>query len=186
MAIKIFLHGGNSGKDTPKNNEFFRSVINSIKKKDINILCVYFARPRNRWEDSFMVDKEKFLSNSMDKNIELVMGNPEIFREQISNCDILYLSGGMRGCLKEVLEEIEDLESILKDKIVVGVSAGANILSGYYYSSVASEIREGIGLLPMKLFTHYDESKVEELNELREYGEELPVHTIGEEEFITL
>ena len=30
------------------------------------------------------------------------------------------------------------------------------MFSKYYYSSVANNIREGIGLLPIKVFSHYE------------------------------
>jgi peptidase E len=186
MEAKIFLHGGNSSNSGSKNNEFFQSFINSVKKSKVNILCVYFARPINRWGDSFQEDKQLFLKNNLSKEIELTIAKPEILQEQIKKADIIFLSGGMRGILREVLMSIDNLEYLLKDKVVVGVSAGANILSTYYYSSVANRVREGIGYLPIKLFTHYNNQKKGELKLLKDFGEDIPTYTIPEEEFIFL
>lgn len=186
METKIFLHGGNSSNSSSKNNQFFQSFINSVKKSKINILCVYFARPMNRWGDSFQEDKQQFLKNDLGKEIELTIAKLETLQEQIKKADIIFFSGGMRGNLKEILMGIDNLEYLLKDKIVVGVSAGANILSTYYYSSVANNVREGIGYLPIKLFAHYTDEKKEELKVLKDYGEDIPTYTIPEEEFVFL
>jgi len=109
-----------------------------------------------------------------------------IFVEQVVWADVIFINGGFKGYLKEVLEEIEDLPQLLDNKLVVGISAGANILSKYYYSQGAEDIREGIGLLPIKVYCHYSEEYLQNLHKLENYKEQLPVYKIYEEEFIIL
>lgn len=113
--------------------------------------------------------------------------NIEELINEITQADVIFINGGYRGRLKDTLLEIglERFRSLVEGKTVVGISAGANMLTKYYYSMAIGGIREGIGLLNIKLLTHSNDSDtVDRLKLLEAYGERLPVIPIPEEEYI--
>ena len=183
---KFLLHGGASSNKSDDNRKFFTEVLNSVNSSNVNILCVYFARPWHRWDESFEEDKEIFISVNSDRelNFDLAKLDKEELIEQIGKSDIIFINGGRNGCLKDVLEDLNNFSDLIKGKVVVGISAGANILAKYYYSNVADTIREGIGLLPIKTFCHFTENNISELNELDKYKEKITIYKIPEEKFL--
>lgn len=186
MKTKYILHGGESSKRTQENETFFRTILDLTNKDQINILCVYFARPEHRWQESFYEDRIAFENVSGSKSLYINLAEKDTFEEQIKNSDVIFINGGFKGFLREALLGIESLENILNNKIVVGISAGANMLAKYYYSQGGDEIREGIGLLPIKVICHYSEDKFGQLELLKKYKEDLPIYKIPEESFVVL
>ncbi len=184
--IKFILHGGNSDRKTENNEKFFLEIANSVNKEKIKILCIYFARPEHRWDDSFQEDKLAFLNLDTEKKFDIEMAklDAEELRRQIQWADIVYIQGGRKGNLKEKLLELGNFKELIHGKIVVGISAGANMLAKYYYSNVADTIREGLGILPIKTFCHYNEDNVLGMEKLELYKEKLPIYRISEEKYL--
>ena len=186
MKTTFILHGGESSRRTENNETFFKEIITRTKKDKINILCIYFARPEHRWQESFYEDRTAFEDQGGDKSLYIELASREEFLEQLKWTDVVFINGGFQGFLKDSLEEIENLPQVFENKIVVGISAGANILSKYYYSQGAEDIKEGIGLLPIKVFCHYSDGCTSELSKLEEYKESLPVYKIPEEKYVVI
>lgn len=193
MATRIILHGGNSDRDTAKNEKFYNEIISGIDRHVIRVLCVYFARPEHRWADSYSDDQYTFRRLEREVGREIVTklassSEPIAFLQDIAEADVIFINGGMKGNLKDTLLTIGEkrFRQAIDGKTLVGISAGANVLAKYYYSMVAGGIREGTGFLNIKLLTHYSEDETEHLNELRAYGEDLPVITIPEEEYVLI
>jgi peptidase E len=105
---------------------------------------------------------------------------------QIKIADIIFINGGMKGHLMETLKGLGNFPELIIGKVVVGISAGANILTKYYYSSVSKGVREGMGLLPIKLLTHYTDQDDDKLKLLMDYKEKLPLLKIAEEDYLIL
>ena len=185
MKTKFILHGGASSRKTEDNRKFFLEILNSIDSDNIRILCIYFARPEHRRDESFEEDKTIFFSLGTPKKLDIQQAKFDIeeLREQILLSDVIFIQGGMRGCLKDRLEELDDFPELIKGKVVVGISAGANMLCKYYHSSVIHGVKKGLGILPIKIFCHYTEKNIEELEELNKYKEKLPIYKIHEEKF---
>jgi len=102
-----------------------------------------------------------------------------VLSEQLKNADVIYLRGGSTPALKAVLGEIRDLVDLVKGKIVVGSSAGAYVLSKYYYTHERDCIDKGLGILPIKTMCHYVEDRADKLRDLKEFVEDLPVYPIS-------
>ena len=119
-------------------------------------------------------------------NLEISSTNLEKLKEQIKSSDCIYLRGGDDKPLQDKLKQIQNLKELIKDKIVVGSSAGANILSKYFYRNSKQRIEEGLGILPIKIFCHYNECKQEKLKQLKSHEEILPVYTTPETEFVII
>ena len=192
MAKSIILHGGNSDKKSRKNDRFFREIISSINGENVLVLCVYFARPQERWEASYAEDQSIFRALGIEtvRNIDTKMADyrTDDLLKDISEADVIFINGGFKGHLKETLLQIgvDKFRKMTKDKVLVGISAGANILGKYYYSQAVDGIREGIGLLDIKILTHFSSGSTKQLELLRNYKEELPVVTIAEEEYVVI
>lgn len=192
MTTRILLHGGNAHKRTEKNERFFNEIVSGIGGDVIKILCIYFARPEHRWEDSYDEDQYMFRRVADDRGIEietsLASYDMDDFIEKIAESDVIFINGGMKGHLKDTLLSfgLERFKQMIEEKTLVGISAGANILAKYYYSMAINGVREGTGFLNIKLLTHYSEDEPEKLNTLKAFGEELPIVTVAEEEYIVV
>lgn len=190
MQTRILLHGGNSTKASDKNEAFYREIIDGVQSDTVRVLCVYFARPKHRWDDSYEEDQYIFRRIDTDKEVETKLASDDIdeFIADVAQSDVVFINGGMKGSLKEILLSIglDQFRHMLAGKTLVGISAGANILSKYYYSMVIDGVREGTGLLGIKLLTHYSEDEPGQLAMLSSYPVDLPVITIREEEYIVI
>ena len=192
MATRIILHGGNSNNKSDKNDQFFRAIINGIDKETIQVLCVYFARPEGRWEESYAEDQSIFRALGIEKGLDietkLATYDMDELLQDITDSDVLFINGGFKGHLKDVLLAIgvDNFRHMIQGKTLVGISAGAHMLSRYYYSQSIDDIREGIGLLDIKLLTHFTVQKPEQKEKLEAYKEDLPILTIAEEEYIVV
>lgn len=193
MNTRIILHGGNADNGSEKNAQFFSEILASINKAEVRILCVYFARPEGRWEESYATDESAFKARGIElgKDVDMILAtyDTDEFVNEINQADVIFMNGGYRGFLKSTLLSIgvDNFKKMIQGKTLVGISAGANILSKYYYSLASRGIREGIGLLDIKLLTHSNDDDI--LNKevlLAEYKEDLPIWKIAEEEYIII
>lgn len=155
---KYILHGGNVNDASESNKNFYKEVVTSAGKDTVRILCIYFARPEGRWENSYAEDQSSLYAAGLETGVEVntVLATYEMddLVENIATSDILYINGGKKGHLRKILLYIPNLDNLIRNKVVVGISAGANILSESYYSSVNDEIRKGIGIIPINLLCH--------------------------------
>src|SRR5688572_17703656 len=110
MTTRIILHGGNTDRNTDKNEKFFKEIIGGVDGDTVKILCVYFARPPHRWEDSYDEDQYTFkrVQREMGREIEtkLAMDDVGTFSEDIAWADVVFINGGMKGHLKDTLLSI--------------------------------------------------------------------------------
>ncbi len=186
MATKFILHGGAADLKSLENEKFFDEIVNSVDKDRIAILCVYFARPEHRWDETFYEDRYSFECVDTIKSLTIDMATSENFENELINADVIFINGGYKGHLKESVEAIKDFKAKIAGKIIVGISAGANILSAYYFSQGMHGIKNGTAILPIKIFCHFDDSMKNELQELEAYKEELPLYKIPEQSYIVL
>lgn len=191
MQTRIILHGGNVNHVSESNDNFFRDIISGVGHDSIRILCVYFARPEHRWDDSYDEDQYPIrrIADELGLEVETMIATYDLddFAAKVAECDVIFINGGMKGHLKKTLLEIglDNFREMTKGKTLVGISAGANILSRYYYSMAIQGIREGTGFLDIKLLTHYSEDEPEQLRMLKEYDGDLPIVTVAEEHYVT-
>ncbi|MFC1788091.1 Type 1 glutamine amidotransferase-like domain-containing protein [Patescibacteria group bacterium] len=185
---KYILHGGETSVDNESNHRFFLAMIGN--KPHPQILCVYFARSKDEWPAKFEQDKLRFAKIAEpDCTPELVMASDNIdeLKSQIISADTIYIRGGsFNSCPKELFEQIPDVKQLLNDKIVAGSSAGANVIAKYYHSLSLSKVGKGTGWLPIKVLSHTNIKTAEQIRELEEFGEQLPVVELNETEFKTI
>lgn len=185
---KYILHGGHAGRQSPDNKKFFLEMVNGSSEK-INVLVVLFAREKEIWNEKFEEDKRNFSSASPQKVFSFVLATDKTstFIEQIKHADVIYLKGGNTHWLQDRLAKIPDLKNLLSGKVIAGSSAGALVLSKYYYENDNDTYNEGLGILPIKTFCHYAEEKSDKLAGLKEFGENIEtIYTIPEEKFFII
>lgn len=180
----FILQGGYTSTPTERNKIFYQEIVKRIPENG-KVLFLYFAQDQNTWEELLENDREKF-EKTGSRNLELKISNfPENgLIEQINNADCIYIRGGSNDSLREQLEKIDDLKKLIGGKVIVGSSAGANLLSTYFYTNDKERVERGLGVLPIKVFCHYNNTKKAKLRELENHGEKLPVYTIPEADFV--
>jgi peptidase E len=155
----------------------------------IKLLDCLFSRPQDGWDASFEEDKA-FFNKHTDKQVIFTLANLNSFDKQLAECNVLYFRGGETKDLMDRLAKFPGWGNKLAGKTVAGSSAGANILSKYYYSPTHLHIRTGLGILDVKVIPHfnsdYNSPNVDwdkAYKELDKHGEKLPVLSLGEGEF---
>lgn len=193
MMTRILLHGGNADNGSERNARFFTDILTGFNKSEVRILCIYFARPEGRWEDSFATDESSFKARAIElgKDVDLILATYDIekFLDEFEKADVIFINGGYKGHLRSALAGIgvNKVREMIRGKTLVGISAGANMLSKYYYSLASGGIREGIGLLDIKLLTHANsDAATQYIALLKSYKENLPLVTIVEEEYVEI
>lgn len=180
------LHGGEASRPTEDNRKFFRKMTDSVSDHS-TILLVFYARIEEVWQDKFEQFRKIFYDADPGKSLSFICADPnlEIFKKQIAEADLVYINGGTTQLLLDKLKDIHNLSELFQEKIIAGSSAGACALSRYFQTgSPGKHVREGLGILPIKVFVHYSQDRLDLLTELEEVREELPIYKIPEEEYI--
>lgn len=134
---------------------FCSTVIKGLPEP-IKILECFFGLSENTWNTALTKDRELFSRNLPKQFIEFSVALPNTFVEQIKCADVVYLRGGDTAKLFDCLKVIEGWQEALKDKIIVGSSAGAYVLSEFYvHKADLPELRKGVALAPVKIVSHY-------------------------------
>jgi peptidase E len=164
--MKIILHGGYSNRNVSDNGSFYKESVKEIEKRDIKVLLVLFAKREEKQDELFNQVSDNF-KKIKDKNFQFIKASQDNFIEQVKESDIVYLSGGQTMKLINILKKYPDFISSLKDKVIVGDSAGTYALSTHFYSKTEGGLFEGLGIAPSNVICHYEgvnENKIEELN----------------------
>jgi len=157
MKTKFILHGGfTPGQKSENNKDFFKEVLKDAPKKP-KILLVCFAKDIDRIPVSTTKVMDEFNKNKWQEKLIFEVANEESFIKQVESADVVYLHGGITLKLLNVLKKFPNLKELFEGKIIVGESAGANVLGKLFYSPSANGTFEGLGLLSVKIIPHYSE-----------------------------
>jgi len=156
MKTKFILHGGYTREQNELNEGFFKELAQSVPDGG-TILLVYFASDEGI--DKFEDDKKRISNFVENKEVTFVKATENGFINQVKKADVIYLRGGNTQQLKAQISIHPELHESILGKTVAGSSAGAYVLSKYYYSNSKDEVLEGFGFLPIRVVCHY-QSKV--------------------------
>lgn len=183
-----YIHGGDSSVLNAKNTKFYKYIFSKVKNKS-KLLVLYHAKDRDAWIDKYTNDIDLINKIIPNNNLLFELGDSDLIKleKQLKNSDIIFIKGGSSLKLKEALLPLKDkFRQLLSGKIIISTSAGAYLLSKYYYSNDTNSIQEGFGILPIKLFCHYSKDQQPRLFELRAYKEKLATYPIENGDFIEL
>ena len=157
-------------------------------QKNGKVLFIYFASDESKWENLLENDKENFKRARVVINFdcEIASSDSEKLVQQIKSSDCIYIRGGEDYTLIKILEDLENFGGLIKGETVIGSSLGAYALSKYFYSNSKDCIQKGLGILPIKIFCHYENTKKKQFKELKTYNGNLPVYTLPDTEFVVI
>jgi len=153
---KYILHGGFDKNKGYIKDEFFQSALQDTPE-NVKIFLVFFAELEEYLQLRVNQCKEQFNNNKGAKTLEFKMASEENFLEGCMWADVIFLSGGRTEKIIGKLKNFKNLKQVFESKTVAGDSAGVNVLSKLFYSRKTKEIKEGIGILPYKIFVHYQD-----------------------------
>lgn len=157
-----------------------RTELLDVIKPGMKVVCIPFASDNdwlvaNKEEDlgyygTFMEDKYKpFYDFGIAKSDFYIARQDDLMKFvkwKIQNADIIYFTGGSMDNLMNILllsGLYEFIKDISKDKVFIGVSAGALAMCTKYYDYSETEdspveIKKGLGLIPdIRFMVHHHE-----------------------------
>jgi peptidase E len=160
---KFILQGGGRISKV-KLQKILAEIRQEITDRRVKILIIPFARKRSEWKKVYLKYCKRY--SKLFIGNEVILASPEttLLRSQINSSDIIFVCGGNELLLKRYLKSIKP--KLFNNKVIVGVSAGANVFSSYYYSNDRNRIEKGLGILPIKTMCHYNLSKKEKFKKL--------------------
>lgn len=193
---KYILNSGGLKNEPERTKVFFSEAAKGLGKTP-RVLIVYFALPREIWNQKFKENKENtfiFFPKEIDPTFELAL--PETFEEQIQHSNIIYMHGGDNYLIEENLKKF-DIPKIWESKVIITNSASSIILSKYAWACDYRRCVDGLGILPIKFLPHYqslygsDDSRgpinwQKALEELKNYKEDLPIYALKEGEYVVI
>jgi len=186
---KYILVGGYPDKAPDEGKAFCEEIVKGFEEP-VRILDCIFARPRETWEKEYANDQEFFKDHLPNKKLEIRLATPENFVEQMKWANAIYFRGGRTTPLMELLNKNKGWDKELDGKTLAGTSAGANMMAKYYYGLDSLRLREGLGLLLVKVIVHwrsdYNATNIDwdkAYSELKNYKEDLPIITLDEGQF---
>lgn len=183
---KYILHGGNEEHMKGDDKKFYAEIVKDLPEP-VKILLVFYAIDKDRWDEKFEIIKNNF-AKSTNKKVELIIADEDIdkFIQLVKNSDVIYLRGGDFSPLLNKLNKINNLDELLKNKVVMGASAGCYVLAKYFYSRRHDKIFNGLGVLPIKSTCHYSDLLKDKLEELKKYKEDLEVVILPENKYVVI
>lgn len=189
---KYILIWGHISKAPDGGKSFCEEMIKGIKNKPIKILDCMFASPEDSWSEDIK-KSHKFFSQHLN-DFELELADISSFTEQVRHSDIIFLRWWYVSSLLEILTKNKTRTKELDGKVLLGTSAGADVIAKYYYVLKTLRTGDGLWLLPIKFIPHW-KTKVfdgveqnidfdKALKEIKNYKEDLPIITLKEWEFI--
>lgn len=159
MNTKFILHGGMTRRQNDSNAAFFREFLKSIPDGG-NILLVFFAAEDEETEEYFKNFVTKFEEYAEGREFKFTVASKAEFEEQVKNADGVYLHGGHTPRLLETLKQYPNLKRLLAGKVVAGSSAGAYVFATYGTAHSTERMREGLGMLPLRIICHYESEEL--------------------------
>ncbi len=191
---KYVLNSGGLSNNPESAKRFVEEIVKGLGAEPKIVMC-FFAEKRENWEEKFDKYTEGF-SSLVPTGVkpQYLLAFPDVFEEQISNCDILYMHGGDDELILHRLSKF-DIPKIWEGKVVATNSASSNALSTSFWTCDWRMLMDGLGVLPIKFIAHYksDWGSEEERGpidwerakkDLAEYGDKsLPIYALEEGEF---
>jgi len=149
----VFILAGGNDRTT---SGYGKRLANKIAKHASRprILSCFFSAPESEWAHKAKDWKEWFLTE-LTQPFTYDYAKPATFLEQMDAADVIYFHGGDTELLFKTLPDVATLKAHFSGKIVVGSSAGANMLSTHYWSSSRGVLGEGLSILDVNIMVHY-------------------------------
>ena len=185
---KYIFHGGGTRKESGNNDSFYAELVKDIPEHGL-LLLVYFASRTADNSERIAYDTQKCREFSNGKDFDVEVATIGEFINQITKADAIYFRGGSTEKLLNTLKQFSDLKSCFenKTKTVAGSSAGAYVLSTLYSSHYEDIAAPGLGIVPVRVITHFRSEKMPPkegaIEALKETRQDLGLITLEEGEW---
>lgn len=184
---KYFLIGGYPKKGSRGGKDFCQAFLLDLPENASVLICS-FAREKNEWQNSCEEMAKFFTQHVPQKNFHFVNADIENFSEQVQASRAIFFRGGDEKKLLACLQENTSWQNFLENKNIAGTSAGSDVLSQYYYDITENNIKEGLGLVKVKVIPHFESSEYtvdwqDAQSQLKNFHEELPAWCLREGEY---
>lgn len=149
-----YLLGGGNDRNYSSFGAHFERFVSAHTAGEIRFLSCFFGRDESKWAQS-ADDWHAWLDDLFTKPVLYDVASVGSFVEQVNRADVIFLHGGTTKMLKDMLDSFDNLQEMFKGKIVIGSSAGANVLASTYYSSKSDQSGKGRGLVDVTTVVHY-------------------------------
>jgi len=187
MKTTFILHGGENRLDNLNNKKFYQSWVSSFADDYIpKIIIVLYAKKLEEQAEAYQLNSELFSKHTNGQKADLEIASQDIneFCQQVEKADVVYFHGGSPEALNEKIRPIkEKFIDLIRGKICIGSSAGTIMLSRYGRGTEGYWV-EGLGLLPIASFVHWDSAFQKDLDEFKEKNKDLEYITLPETEFV--
>lgn len=183
--IKFVLHGGYTKFRNRDNNEFYKEMTFGLNGK-VRVLINCFARDDEQVADRSERHKKRFLLHSINKNLQFDVAVVDKLASQVKWADVMYIDGGDTVQLTKKLSLTSNLEKLFEGKIIGGSSAGVYTLVKYYYGNNSKQLGNGLGILPIKAYCHYEAKDKAIVKKLNSYKENLPLLVLPDYKWVVI
>lgn len=157
---KYILHGGATSLQSEDNRLYYQEMVKGLYSP--KVLLVYFARELHQYDALIKQDTDNFQWASPETTFTFLVANQDDFVEQVQWADVIFFGGGTSYKLIETIKNMNiDFARLFESKTVSGSSAGANVVSEWFYGHGAKEVGQGLGVLPITVYAHYKHPMVQ-------------------------
>ncbi len=185
-TIYILVGGGcRTGRAKSRLIAAMNDAFAVMHRRSATVLIVPFARQRSEWKPISERYRKALFSGFVRSGIASVsVADPRtpVFFRQFARADLVFLCGGSELRLQKYISTIKWPRW---GKIIVGISAGANVLAKRYFSNDRNRVETGLGVVPMSTICHYGSEKRSRLIRLVARST-YPVVPLHDDEYIVL
>ncbi len=150
-------------KPNPQNDRFFAACSESLSPGD-TVLHLGFARPDDGERDEIFARDCALLAAATDKELTYVSATKADLVEQLKAAKLIFGGSGHTSELVNAVKTCPEFAELIQGKVYAGSSAGAYLVASKYYSNDGQEVRDGLGILPIKILCHYGNSEFNALD----------------------
>lgn len=151
---KYVINSGGVRNEPARARRFFAEVVKDLGTNP-KMLVALFAQPREYWEEKFakyQTETNNFIPEGVELSYELAF--PDIFTQQVGECDIVYVSGGDDHLVQYWFKQL-NIPKVWEGKVVATNSASSDMLSNHFWTCDWRQCMDGLGVLPFKFLPHY-------------------------------
>jgi len=144
------------------NRKFFKEIEKGQEKGDKFLINIFTKKGHKRKE--IFTSLKKMFENYADYSYNYVLADESDFERQVKEADVIYIHGGDTPTLLTTMKKFPNFKKLIIGKTVTGSSAGAYVLSEYYYTNSLDIVVKGLGILPVRTRCHYkgEDKKIDE------------------------
>ncbi len=135
-------------------------IKNKYSLQHKKILLLYHAKDLSEWKESFLKDVTSLQKIwILEDSCQAWSADLNSLILQIKKADVVIIKGGSAEFLCQNLFLIKgQLEDLFKNKIVMGISAWAYLLSKTYFSNDRKAIYDWFWLIDFNVICHYEDN----------------------------